>query len=130
MPSQRNAVMTPTLNLVVLRSSDIDRAMAFYSKLGLHFTKHRHGTGPEHYSAELTGAVFELYPQNKEGPWSLGTRIGFAVSSVDETIRALADYPTAVVSPAKDSEWGRRAIVSDPDGHRIELLQIGDKLPN
>jgi predicted enzyme related to lactoylglutathione lyase len=115
--------MTPALNLVVLRSSDIDRSMAFYSKLGLHFTKHRHGTGPEHYSAELPGAVFELYPQSGGGPPSLGTRIGFAVPSVDEAIKALVDYPAAVVSPAKDFEWGRRAIVMDPDGHRIELLQ-------
>lgn len=115
--------MTPTLNLVVLRSSNLDRAMTFYSKLGLHFTKHRHGTGPEHYSADLAGAVFELYPQSGDGPSSLGTRIGFTVSSVDEAIKALADYPTAVISPVKDSEWGRRAVVSDPDGHRIELLQ-------
>ncbi len=104
--------------------------MAFYSKLGLSFTKHRHGTGPEHFSAELQSGVFELYPQSEDGPSSLGTRIGFTVSSVDEAIKALAEYPTAVVSPAKDSEWGRRAIVSDPDGHRIELLQIGDKLPD
>jgi hypothetical protein len=34
--------MTPALNLVVLRSSDIDGAMVFYSKLGLEFTKHQH----------------------------------------------------------------------------------------
>jgi predicted enzyme related to lactoylglutathione lyase len=115
--------MTPALNLVVLRSSDIERAMAFYSKLGLHFTKHRHGSGPEHYAAELASGVFELYPQSEDGPSSLGTRIGFTVSSVDEAIKALAGYPTALISPAKDSEWGRRAVVSDPDGHRIELLQ-------
>jgi lactoylglutathione lyase len=115
--------MTPALNLVVLRSSNLDRAMIFYSKLGLNFKKHRHGTGPEHYSAELAGGVFELYPQGEDGPSSLGTRIGFTMSSVDEAIKALADYPRAVISPAKDSEWGRRAVVSDPDGHRVELLQ-------
>jgi lactoylglutathione lyase len=117
-------MMIPTLNLVVLRCADIDRATAFYSKLGLNFTKHRHGNGPEHYSAELAGAVFELYPQSADGASSLGTRIGFSVSSVDEVIRALSAYPTAVVSQSKDSEWGRRAIVADPDGHRIELLQV------
>jgi len=115
--------MRAALNLVVLRSPDIERAMAFYSKLGLHFTKHRHGSGPEHYSAELAGTVFELYPQTDSGPSTLGTRIGFAVSSVDDAIRALGDYPDAVISPAKDSEWGRRAVVADPDGHRIELVQ-------
>jgi predicted enzyme related to lactoylglutathione lyase len=99
--------------------------MAFYSKLGLQFTKHRHGTGLEHYSAELPGAVFELYPQSGDGPSSLGTRVGFSVGSIDEAIKALGDYPNAVISPVRDSEWGRRAIVADPDGHRIELLQKG-----
>lgn len=113
----------PILTLVVLRCADIDRAMAFYSKLGLEFTKHRHGAGPEHYSAELAGAVFELNPQSGDGASSLGTRIGFSVTSVDQAIQALADYPAAVISAPKDSEWGRRTIVSDPDGHRIELMQ-------
>jgi hypothetical protein len=114
----------PVLNLVMLRSSDINRAVTFYSKLGLNFTKHRHGSGPEHYSAELAGAVFELYPQSGDGPSSLGTRIGFSVSSVDDVIKALSDSPGAVISKPNDSEWGRRAIVTDPDGHRIELLQV------
>ena len=115
--------MSLLLNLVVLRCRDIDRAMAFYSKLGMRFTKERHGTGPEHYSAELKGIVFELYPQTDSGPSTLGTRIGFAVESVDEATKALVDYPGLVISPAKDSAWGRRVVVADPDGHRIELLQ-------
>jgi len=114
----------PDLNLVVLRCADIEQAMAFYSKIGLQFAKHRHGTGPEHYSAELAGAVFELYPQSGDGPSSLGTRIGFRVFSVDDVIKALSDYPGAVVSQPKDSEWGRRSVVADPDGHRVELLQV------
>jgi predicted enzyme related to lactoylglutathione lyase len=114
---------SPVLNLVVLRCADIHLAMAFYSKLGLKFTRHRHGAGVEHYSAELADLVFELYPQSGDGPSSIGTRIGFSVTSVDEAFQALADYPMAVISGPKDSEWGRRAIVADPDGHRIELLQ-------
>jgi catechol 2,3-dioxygenase-like lactoylglutathione lyase family enzyme len=113
-----------TLNLVVLRTADLDRAAAFYTRLGLQFSKHRHGTGPEHFSAELSGGgVFELYPIGTDGTSSLGTRIGFRVPSVDAAISALSDYPNAVMSPAKDSEWGRRAVIADPDGHRVELLQ-------
>jgi lactoylglutathione lyase len=115
--------MNPSLNLVVLRSSNIDRAKSFYSKLGMQFSKHKHGSGPEHYSAELAGTVFELYPQTADGPPSLGARIGFIVPSVDEALKALSEYPGAIISEAKDSEWGRRAVVVDPDGHRIELLQ-------
>ena len=112
-----------TLNLVVLRSSDVGRAVAFYSRLGLRFSQHRHGTGPEHFAAELPGGVFELYPLAPDGPSTLGTRIGFRVPSVDAAIAALSAYPGAVVTPARDSEWGRRAVLADPDGHRVELLQ-------
>jgi len=112
-----------TLNLVVLRSPDLARAAAFYSRLGLRFSQHRHGNGPEHYSAELAGGVFELYPLSADGASTLGTRIGFRVSSVDAALAGLSDYPDAIVTPARDSEWGRRAVVVDPDGHRVELIE-------
>ena len=111
-----------TLNLVVLRSPDIARAADFYSRLGLQFSQHRHGNGPEHYSAELPGGVFELYPLSADAASTLGTRIGFRVPSIDVALAALSDYPNAIVTPARDSEWGRRAVVVDPDGHRVELL--------
>ena len=113
-----------TLNLVVLRSADMVRAVAFYNRLGIGFEQHRHGAGPEHFSAELDGhGVFEIYPATPNGPSTLGTRIGFRVASVDAALVALSDLPGAILSSAKDSEWGRRAVVADPDGHRVELLE-------
>lgn len=111
------------LNLVVLRSPDMAKAAEFYSRLGMNFVQHRHGNGPEHFSAELEGAVFELYPLSPSGPSTQGTRIGFKVQSLDEAIAALSDFAGAVVSPPQDSPWGRRAVVADPDGHRVELIQ-------
>jgi len=111
------------LNLVVLRSPDLARAAAFYTRLGLQFRQHRHGSGPEHFAAELPGGgVFELYPVT-EGASTLGTRIGFRVPSVDEAVAALSGYPGAILSAPCDSEWGRRAVVADPDGHKVELVQ-------
>lgn len=111
------------LNLVVLRSSDMERAADFYGCLGLRFTRHRHGKGPEHFAAETAGGVFEIYPFAPGGASTLGTRIGFRVASLDEAISALRDFPQAVISPAGDSPWGRRAVVADPDGHRVELVE-------
>jgi catechol 2,3-dioxygenase-like lactoylglutathione lyase family enzyme len=73
-----------TLNLVVLRCSDLERAIAFYTKLGLKFTSHRHGKGPEHFAAEFPGGVFELYPRSADGGSTNGTRIGFRVSQFPE----------------------------------------------
>jgi predicted enzyme related to lactoylglutathione lyase len=111
------------LNLVVLRSGDMTRAAEFYSRLGLSFTRHRHGSGPEHFTAELGKSVFELYPLDSDSASTIGTRIGFSVPSLEAAVAAIADFPSAIISPPKDSPWGRRAVVSDPDGHRIELVQ-------
>jgi catechol 2,3-dioxygenase-like lactoylglutathione lyase family enzyme len=111
------------LNLVVLRSGDIEQAAEFYSHLGLHFTRHRHARGPEHFAAEVAGAVFELYPLAAESPGTLGTRVGFKVPSVDRAVAAVSHYPNAVLLKGQSSPWGRRAVIIDPDGHRVELTE-------
>ena len=113
---------TPQLNLVVLRSSDIERGATFYRELGLTFTRHAHGSGPEHYTSEVNGFVFEIYPSTSKSPPTVGTRIGFKVDSVDEVVRLLSRFGAVVITPPADSEWGRRAVVKDFDGHVVELL--------
>jgi predicted enzyme related to lactoylglutathione lyase len=114
---------TVTLNLVVLRVPDIEQAAAFYSGIGLSFTKHAHGKGPEHYAAELGSSVFELYPQASEENSTKNVRIGFQVSDAVSVLRTLENLGAKIVSPLKDSEWGLRAVLDDPYGHRVELSQ-------
>ena len=112
----------PRLNLVVLRSPDIDRAASFYREMGLLFTRHSHGAGPVHYSSEVDGLVFEIYPLASASTPTVSTRIGFRVDSVDEIVPLLARLGAKIVTAPADSEWGRRAIVKDLDGHAVELL--------
>ncbi len=120
--SQNMTVPPPLMNLLVLRSPDIDRAAKFYAEMGLLFTKHRHGTGPEHYSACVDGFVFEIYPLGNHPP-TTGTRIGFSVDDVDSIVTMLVAMGAELISPPADSEWGRRAVVKDLDGHVVELLK-------
>ena len=89
--------------------------------MGLLFTKHRHGSGPEHYTSCFDGFVFEIYPLGKHSP-TVGTRIGFSVDDVDSIVTLLVALGAELVSPVADSEWGRRAVVKDLDGHVVELL--------
>ncbi len=113
------------LNLIVIRVANLERAGEFYALLGLGFERHTHGKGPEHLAAEDQGMVFELYPASEKQPVSSSTRIGFAVEDVDALFQVLTAVPGAKsVAEPQDSEWGRRAGVADPDGHRIELTEF------
>ena len=108
-------------NLVVIRSKQLDAAARFYGALGLRLTKHRHETGPEHYASEAGTPIFEIYPLTNEASATTGVRIGFAVESVDQVFERLLRVGGQAVSAPKDSPWGRRAVMADPDGHRVEL---------
>lgn len=89
--------------------------------LGLTFTKHHHGNGPEHYACEASDCVFEIYPRRNDKESTTGIRLGFRVADVDSLINKLAEAGVRRVTEPADSEWGRRAVVEDPDGHRVEL---------
>ena len=118
-----NMADTVSLNLFAIRSKDRERTAAFYRLLGLEFVKHRHGSGLEHLSCELGGAVFEIYPRQSETDSTTATRLGLEVASVDKAIAELKSAGAIIVSAPKDSLWGRRAVVDDPDGHRVELTE-------
>lgn len=112
-----------SLYLVVLRSADTDKSIAFYQHLGLKFKAHQHGSGEPHFAAEMKHGVFEVYPSNKEFPVTRGTRIGFTVKSIDDILKKFDDSPKTICVQPKDSQWGRRAVLIDPDGHKVELLE-------
>lgn len=110
------------LNLVVIRSRDVERSANFYREIGLSFDKHRHGDGPEHCACNLDGVVFEIYPACAGGS-TAATRLGFAVEDVDAVAESLLSLGARMKVPAADSPWGRRAVLEDADGHAIELTQ-------
>jgi catechol 2,3-dioxygenase-like lactoylglutathione lyase family enzyme len=113
----------PELNLCVIRCEDIEVAARFYRTIGLDLVKEKHRTGPTHYAAELGRLVFEIYPLGKRSP-TTETRLGFDVVSVDDVLSELAE--DTIQQPASRTERGYLAVVSDPDGHTVELIQHSD----
>lgn len=72
------------LNLLVIRTENIDRLAQFYAQLGIPFQRHKHGKGPYHYAAELGEVVFEIYPLLKSQPTAdASLRLGFDVPNLD-----------------------------------------------
>ncbi len=116
------ALPKPSMNLVVIYARDIELAKEFYDALGLSFASEQHGSGPRHYAALMGSLVFEIYPC-RTGEGTSPLRFGFRVPSVDGTVEALRSRGVKIVADPKDSSWGRRAVVEDPDGNRVELAQ-------
>ncbi|MEM9924698.1 MAG: VOC family protein [Cyanobacteria bacterium P01_D01_bin.50] len=110
-----------TFNLIVIHSQDLEISKKFYETLGICFLYEQHGSGKKHLSGVLEGVVFEIYPRSDDVDTSV-VRLGFRVSSVDKAIEDLEKIGLTVLSPPKDSEWGRRAVILDPNGYKIELV--------
>jgi predicted enzyme related to lactoylglutathione lyase len=89
--------------------------------------REQHGGGPEHLANDVGGMVFEIYPQG-DLPSTSSIRLGFRVTSLAATLAAVATVAGEVIAPARESPWGIRAIVVDPDGHRVELLEVSGNL--
>lgn len=108
------------LNLIVIRSAMPAELAEWYARFGLYFDYHCHGNGPMHYSADIKGLTLEIYPlKRSQTEADLSLRLGFEVKNLDEIIGRLSE----VVSPPKRSEWGYRAVVADPEGRRVELVE-------
>ena len=112
----------PKLNLLVIRSRDIERAKNFYSELGMLFGKEKHGNGPEHYSSGNDGFVFEIYPLKNLEQATSSTRFGLNIDAVDEYIPTIIKLGGEIIEGPHNTKWGRRAVIKDLDGHKVELL--------
>jgi catechol 2,3-dioxygenase-like lactoylglutathione lyase family enzyme len=93
--------------MLVLYTADIVACRAFYEELGLRFTSERHGSGPEHAAADLTGGVvLEIYPAASETPAGR-LRLGLTLPAGQVGQRHLA---------------GGRHVLRDPDGRVVEVI--------
>ena len=104
------------ISLLVIRCQDIEVSKNFYQKLGLSFAKEKHGNGPEHYSCEHNGCVFELYP-NKGEPPKDDNRLGFKVSGLSNIINNVAVTSSYVFA------GNTIHVVTDPDGRKVEISE-------
>jgi len=89
----------------------------------LRFDKQQHGNGPEHYSAVLGTAVFEIYPYKEGSKTTEGVRLGFIVDSLSVVMERWKALDVKIISSLQGSELGQFAVVEDFDGHKVELSE-------
>lgn len=112
------------LNLIVIRTQQLEKQAKFYEKLGIKFQYHKHGNSPYHYSADLDGTVFEIYPTKNENSVNRSTRLGFQVKDLDQLIENLeVTEVESIIKYPEPTTWGYTALIKDLDGRKIELTQ-------
>lgn len=106
------------LQLLVLRSHNVDRLRLFYESLGLSFIQEKHGKGPVHYSCKSGGIILELYPTIHDAD-TVG--LGFAVAGLEEIVASLNQeyvyHQPVVVGNQK------KAVLQDPDGRAVYVWE-------
>ena len=112
------------LNLLVLRTEEPQVLVSFYEALGLHFTREQHGNGPEHFSCRTGSVALEIYPLLDSAP-TASTRIGFLVDDLARSCQ-IASRSGRILQPPSPGEFGLRAVIEDPAGHKVELVQRTD----
>ena len=125
----------PTFDAIGIIVSDIERAAAFYRKLGLAFSDPADPDGHGHAEATTAGgirvmidtvATIKSFDEHWTEPSGHRTALAFACGSpadVDATYEMLLAAGGSSYKEPWDAFWGHRyAEVTDPDGNVVDLF--------
>ena len=115
--------MEGRIKLIAIRCADLQQSRSFYESLSLKLQPEQHDKGPPHYSVAVNGTLFELYPKSAERQIDNQTRLGFSVPNLDGVISALRANGVEIITEPRETPWGKRAVVRDPDGRAVELYE-------
>ncbi len=108
---------------VTLTVSDLDRAVDFYGRvLGLQL-KYRFR---DYAGLDCCGVEVGLKAWGGRAPPREGEPVlEFLVDDVDSACERLSREGVEVIEGPRDVDWGARvAVVKDPDGNRLSLIQL------
>lgn len=110
------------LGPLVLYARVPGRTAAFYRALGVGFEARADGRHVAEVDG-LTVAIVEGRPGEIAAAMAVpgAAMIGLRVASVDDAILAMHQLGGTIVRHTEALDWGRRAVVADPDGRAVEL---------
>ncbi|MFN9630267.1 MAG: lactoylglutathione lyase [Cyanobacteriota bacterium] len=126
----------------MLRVGDLERSLAFYTEvLGMRLLRRKDYPGGRFtlafvgYGEERDHTVLELTHNWDTSSYEVGDGFGHLAVGVDDivaTCEAIAAKGGKVVRPPGPMKHGTTVIafVEDPDGYRVELIQLAPPAPD
>ena len=115
--------MIGKLTTIVLIVKDMDRSVAFYRDvIGLKEEMHT----PYWSSLSAGNITLGLHPESSHAKVApgMGCTFGFEVSDIQTVVRELKAKGGSVPMEPRDDGFGWLAIISDPDGYSVQLVQL------
>lgn len=114
-PSQDNSLLKSDRWVTLLRTKQMEETKQFYQFLG-EWQPEKHGNGPDHYSLELKGSLFEIYPLRKKHEGN----VEFVVQ-IDALSECLQKLESQGFAPLETRETS--VLFRDPDSRLVQLLR-------
>lgn len=134
------ALQAPRLLHTMLRVKHLEESLAFYvGRLGMRLLRRKDFADGQFtlafvgYGEESGSTVIELTHNWGAGSYDLGTAFGhiaIGVRDIYEATRQLQDAGVKVTrppGPLKGDSGELIAFVEDPDGYKVELIQLRDR---
>ena len=117
------------IGAIILLVADLNRSIEFYRDvLGMHL-KQESEDWVEFSKGSST--VLALHPvrksSRKKTQKRAGILVGFNVSDLDDVCRDLQNKKVKFYKKATEEAFGKHAIIEDPDGHLISLVELSSK---
>ena len=110
------------IGAVILLVSDMKRSTKFYrDTLGMKLKKQ----SKDWTEFSEGGTVLAIHPANRKRIKKNNSMlVGFSVSDFDDVINGLKKKKAKFYKKPKDEPFGKHAIIQDPDGHLISIVQM------
>lgn len=116
------------IDAIILLVSDMERTKDFYKNvLGLPLKIE----APDWTEFFMKGTKLALHPINEKLKSKISSKVGilmgFMVMDMDETSKVLHEKGVKFVKEPKEERFGKHAIIEDPDGYMISIVQLTGK---
>lgn len=119
-----NNAMSAKLRSIVIATSQIKDVLRFYENLGLEFKTKKVSLGTEYFWTLANGLeIGFLEKQNVKQDSQPHYMLSFRVKDIDLKFQQFVDKKFIGILDPTDFEEGRKAILLDPDGRSVEIIE-------